>query len=86
MTAKKRKAAGKGTLRPLVRCDRCRFWDWSDGQTGDCHGGPPGNKENENGDMIAAWPQTWFDDWCGSFQRTPNATAHVRDRSEAEGT
>ncbi len=62
------------------RCERCRFWEEfqdSDGW-GHCHRYAPRPvvdplRRDEEGHayMVAYWPETDADEWCGEFQPLP---------------
>lgn len=53
---------------PDVVCANCRYWDSSDGQTGECRRVPPVLIATRNGAAIRTrFPGTPSDAWCGEF-------------------
>jgi hypothetical protein len=52
------------------RCECCRYWhrlDTNPGQ-GECRRHAPSPEAFESIHMMAAWPVSNGDDWCGEFQ------------------
>ena len=86
MKSKTRKAAGKASLDPLVRCETCKYWDHYEdveavdkGRTsyGRCRRYPaqymPDADDGDGEDPWYKWnqPAMFNDEWCG--EHTPNA-------------
>lgn len=52
------------------RCENCRFWKGSEFDVthrlhGECHKRPP----EVYRDDPNKWPLTFFDEWCGAYQK-----------------
>ena len=76
MKSKTRKAAGKASLDPLVRCANCRYWEdgwdrYGDNEIGTCCRFPPVHVSGDGLDQEC-WtnPRTCDNEWCG--EHTPN--------------
>lgn len=53
------------------RCANCRYWDGHESERGNCRHASPRTHCVTIGtelEVIAVWPGTRADDWCGQFR------------------
>jgi len=60
------------TMMVDVRCRNCSVWDE---ESGTCHANAPVLVDD---DMIAIWPKTTPDDWCGDFVPAPDEETAIK--------
>jgi hypothetical protein len=86
MKSKPRKAAGKASITPLVRCSSCRFCEdigthWEGYSVGICHRFPPRCKmPTPDPDGYEQPLVAREGDWCG--EHTPNASGEGRQPAQ----
>ena len=58
---------------PQARCRRCRHWSPLAGnpEQGECRRFAPRPAVSSSVHMLASWPVTNGDDWCGEFVARP---------------
>ena len=64
-------------LNPQGRCRRCRYWSSLAGNPdqGECRRFAPRPAVSSSVHMLAAWPVTNSDDWCGDYATGPTGAA-----------
>lgn len=63
-------------------CARCEFWVRRTDFVGQCRFNPPAQVFDVRNSIVAHWPDSSFDDWCGQFVAVRPAATVVSLKDE----